>query len=292
MAAELLGYVRIGMKEPQLWAEVGEHILGFEATALADGSVTLKMDQAPFRYLIEPADRDGFIAAGWQYPEQGYDDLVARLADSAIEIHQGSDAECQKRQVTAFVRASDPSGNVFEAYQGRTGGGPFSAPLGIDYVADELGLGHVVLPASEHAATCEFYRSRMGFDISDELTLPPPADGLPEMKIHFFHAANPRHHSLALFNGPAPSGVVHLMTEMKSIDEVGACLDRVNKAGLPVTASLGRHVNDGMLSFYFLAPGGIPMEVGCDGLQFDWSAFTPTQSSVGDHWGHAYNFPE
>jgi 3,4-dihydroxy-9,10-secoandrosta-1,3,5(10)-triene-9,17-dione 4,5-dioxygenase len=47
-----------------------------------------------------------------------------------------------------------------------------------------------------------------------------------------------------------------------------------------------------MVSFYFLAPGGIPMEVGFDGLQFDWTDFEPTNSTVGDHWGHAYNFPE
>ena len=34
------------------------------------------------------------------------------------------------------------------------------------------------------------------------------------------------------------------------------------------------------------------MEVGCEGLQFDWSGFEPTTSTVGDHWGHVYNFPE
>ena len=292
MVAESLGYVRIGMRAPQLWAEVGESVLGFESKVLTDGSVILKMDDAPFRYLIESSDQDGFIAAGWQFSEQGYGEIVDRFAGSAIEHHQGSGEECEKRQVAAFIRASDPSGNVFEVYHGRSGASPFTAPLGINYVAGDLGLGHVVLPAPEHDATCEFYQSQVGFSASDELTLPPPADGFPEMKIHFYHAANPRHHSLALFNGPAPSGVVHLMTEMRSIDEVGACLDRVNHAGLPVTASMGRHVNDGMLSFYFLAPGGIPMEVGCDGLQFDWSEFTPTQSTVGDYWGHVYNFPE
>ena len=82
------------------------------------------------------------------------------------------------------------------------------------------------------------------------------------------------------------------MTELTSLDAVGACLDRVNRAEIPVTASLGRHVNDGMVSFYFLTPGGIPMEVGYDGLQFDWKDFQATQSTVGDHWGHVYNFPE
>ena len=53
-------------------------------------------------------------------------------------------------------------------------------------------------------------------------------------------------------------------------------------------ATLGRHCNDNMFSFYVDGPGDVPMEIGCDGLQVDWSDFEPTVSTVPDHWGHAY----
>lgn len=292
MSISSLGYVRIGMQDPQAWAGVGEDVLGFTASTAGDGSVRLRIDEAPFRYLIEPADADGFIATGWEVAADSFNQVVEKLTSAGAEIDAGNAEGCAVRAVEAYVSTRDPSGNLLEIFHGRHAGSEFASPLGISYVAGDLGLGHAVLPALAHAETVDFYQSMLGFATSDVLTLPAPAEGLPEMCIHFLHASNPRHHSLALFNGPAPSGVVHLMTEMANVDQVGACLDRVNAAGLPVTASLGRHVNDGMFSFYFLGPGGIPMEVGCEGLQFDWSGFEPTTSTVGDHWGHVYNFPE
>ena len=289
-----LGYVRIGMRDPRAWAGVGEEILGFRASPQPDGSIHLRMDGAPARFIVEPAGQDGFICAGWECAPADFAALVGKLSEHGVEPATGLQEECAARCVDAFIRGTDASGNVFEIFHGRQGSdATFRSPIdGVRFVADGLGLGHLVLPAANHAETSAFYQRLLGFGMSDELTLPPPVEGAPEMRIHFLHARNPRHHSLGLFNGPAPSGVVHLMVEMTTLDSVGACLDRVLAAGLPITATLGRHVNDGMVSFYFLAPGGIPVEVGYDGKQFDWEHFVPTRSTVGDLWGHAYRFPE
>ena len=132
----------------------------------------------------------------------------------------------------------------------------------------------------------------MGFGVSDDLTLPAFAPGMPKQRIYFMHADNPRHHTLGLYNFPNPTGVIHLMAEMNTIDEVGMCMDRVKEAGLHIFASLGRHANDEMISFYFFAPGGIGFEVGYEGKQIkDWSKFKPTKSKIGDLWGHEYDFP-
>lgn len=288
-----MGYVRIGMGDPGEWRRVGEEILGFDAVPRADGSVHLRMDGAPVRFIVEPAERDGFICAGWECAREDFSVLVGRLAGYGLGLAAGSHGECASRRVRAFVRGPDASGNPLELFHGwESADSAFRSAIdGVEFVADGLGLGHLVLPAANHAETSAYYQGVLGFGMSDELTLPPPVEGAPEMCIHFLHAGNPRHHSLGLFNGPAPSGVVHLMVEMTTLDAVGACLDRVNAAGLPITATLGRHVNDGMVSFYFLAPGGIPVEVGYDGKQFDWERFVPTRSTVGDLWGHVYSFP-
>ena len=151
-----------------------------------------------------------------------------------------------------------------------------------------MGLGHFVVPAPNIDETHAFYRDVLGFGQSDDLNLPAPAEGAPDMRIVFLHVDNPRHHSLALFNMPVPSGIVHLMFEVPSLDEVGACLDRVNGAELPLMATLGRHCNDNMVSFYVVAPGGIAVEYGYDGLQLDWATFEPTKSTEADVWGHVY----
>ena len=290
---ESLGYVRIGMRDPGQWAQLGESVLGFQAEAQGNGAVHLRMDSAPVRFMVEPAEQDGFICAAWECTSEKFETLVSKLSEQGIALTSGSVEDCAARSVDEFVAVQDPSGNRFEIFRGRgSTDSAFRSPIdGVEFVADEIGLGHAILPATDIDATTNFYLQVMGFAMSDELTLPPPAEGAPEMRVNFLHAKSPRHHSLGFFNGPAPSGVVHIMVEMTTLDAVGSCLDRVNAAGHPLTATLGRHLNDGMVSFYFLAPGGIPVEVGYDGLQFDWDDFTPTKSTVGDIWGHEYQFP-
>jgi 3,4-dihydroxy-9,10-secoandrosta-1,3,5(10)-triene-9,17-dione 4,5-dioxygenase len=78
------------------------------------------------------------------------------------------------------------------------------------------------------------------------------------------------------------------MLEVTDVDEVGYCLDRVNEREIPIVSTLGRHTNDGMLSFYMATPGGFALEFGCEGLQMDWDDFTPTVSTLPSFWGHKF----
>src|SRR5262245_62207279 len=48
-------------------------------------------------------------------------------------------------------------------------------------------------------------------------------------------------------------------------DDVGLCLDRALRRKVHMSATLGRHVNDLMLSFYMKTPGGFDVEFGCEG---------------------------
>src|SRR5699024_5308720 len=100
------------------------------------------------------------------------------------------------------------------------------------------------------------------------MSLPPeivgrPADGDPAWLR--FLGCNPRHHSLAFTPFPNPTGIIHLMVEVGSADDVGLALDRALRRKVKMSASLGRHVNDKMLSFYMKTPGGFDCEYGCEG---------------------------
>jgi len=291
-----LGYVRLEMQDPAGWAKFAKDVLGFGAgrSRDRDGTKYLRMDNAPFRYMIEKGKADRFVAAGYDMgSKKAFEAQIKTFEKAKVDLCRGDERGSKRRAVKGFASVTDPSGNVVEFYYGRDKQEPFKPGHGIkDFKTGKMGLGHVVLPAPENKKTINFYRKHMGFGVSDDLSLPAFAPGMPKQRIYFMHADNPRHHTLGLYNFPNPSGVIHLMAEMGSMDEVGYCMDRVKAAGLHIFASLGRHSNDEMVSFYFFAPGGIGFEVGYDGKQVkDWSKFKPTKTTSGDYWGHEYDFP-
>ncbi len=59
------------------------------------------------------------------------------------------------------------------------------------------------------------------------------------------------------------------MVEVEEADDVGLCHDRALRRKVPMSATLGRHVNDLMLSFYMKTPGGFDVEFGCEGRQVE-----------------------
>ena len=87
-----------------------------------------------------------------------------------------------------------------------------------------------------------------------------PAGG-PPLWMRFL-GCNPRHHSLALAPFPAPAGIVHLMIEVAALDDQSAAMDRCTRRGATMSATLGRHANDLMVSFSVATPGGFDVEYG------------------------------
>jgi 3,4-dihydroxy-9,10-secoandrosta-1,3,5(10)-triene-9,17-dione 4,5-dioxygenase len=103
-----------------------------------------------------------------------------------------------------------------------------------------------------------------------------------------FLGANARHHSLALAPFPADPGIVHLMMETGSIDDVGRALDRANRRHAPVSASLGRHANDHMVSFYVKTPSGFDIEYGTGGRLVDDATWIARETTAISLWGHSF----
>ncbi|MNO05747.1 Iron-dependent extradiol dioxygenase [compost metagenome] len=59
--------------------------------------------------------------------------------------------------------------------------------------------------------------------------------------------------------------------------------------GVKLSATLGKHTNDHMVSFYMQSPGGFDIEYGHGGLEVDWEQHTPFESTVVSHWGHDFS---
>lgn len=297
MSVSAIGYLRIASTDPDAWMQWGMNVLGLMEAAREDaqGARFLRMDDHPFRFMIEPAEADRLLAAGLEFPsETAWRATLEELGAAGHAVTEGDAGEADRRCVRGFATVQDPAGNTLELYYGRQlDYSPFVSPTAVSgFVTSytqtgDLGFGHAVLPAPNLDECVDFYEGLIGMGTTDELY----PEGPGGMKIHFMHANNPRQHSLALFSGEHPLGIVHMMVEVETMDELGRTMDRAKATDTHFLATLGRHINDNMCSIYILAPGGIAVEYGFDGLLIDHENHIPTVSYAGDHWGHEYQFP-
>ncbi len=288
-----LGYVVVQSAEVDTWRGYAENVLGMQAQDATDGALYVKMDERDFRYLIVPGEADRYFASGWELADAAaFDDAIRSLERAGVEPIRASAQEAALRRVQAMVWCTDPSGNRHEFFWGvRADFRRFVSPLGVPgFVTGAMGLGHAVLPAPQFDATDTFLRDVLGFELSDIFRVrftDDPAE--PEKRIHFLHCRNARHHSLAIMDLAVPSGCIHVMAEVDSMDEVGRALDRVAAHNVKLSATLGRHCNDHMVSFYMKTPSGFDLEYGYGGLTVDWTQHNVYEATRVSLWGHDFS---
>jgi 3,4-dihydroxy-9,10-secoandrosta-1,3,5(10)-triene-9,17-dione 4,5-dioxygenase len=294
MTVRSLGYLRIEATDMAAWREYGLKILGMvEGSGLVEGALYLRMDDFPARLVIVPGSSDRLVASGWETANAAeLQDMRDRLEAAGVPYKEGTAEELADRRVDGLISFEDPSGNTLEAFHGvALQHRRVVSPYGHTFVTGEQGLGHVVLSTKDDEAALRFYRDVLGFRLRDSMRLPPqlvgrPADGAPAW-LRFF-GCNPRHHSLAFLPMPTPSGIVHLMIEVEHSDDVGLAHDRALRRKVPMSATLGRHVNDLMLSFYMKTPGGFDVEFGCEGRQVEDETWVARESTAVSLWGHDF----
>jgi 3,4-dihydroxy-9,10-secoandrosta-1,3,5(10)-triene-9,17-dione 4,5-dioxygenase len=153
----------------------------------------------------------------------------------------------------------------------------FISPLGVDFVTGDQGLGHIVMKTPHIQPAVDFYCEVLGFRLSDT------AD-YPWGTFHFL-GCNPRHHSVAFVRSRKHEGTHHVLFEVTTADDVGRALDRVREHQVPLMATLGKHANDGMFSFYMTSPAGFGVEIGAEGVRVDEGSWV-SRTYTADIWGH------
>jgi 3,4-dihydroxy-9,10-secoandrosta-1,3,5(10)-triene-9,17-dione 4,5-dioxygenase len=195
-----------------------------------------------------------------------------------------------------MLSMEDPDGHPLEVFCGAAlEHRPAVGPYGNRFVTGDQGLGHVVLPVPPGStATFDFYTEVLGFRLRDSMRMPAEffggQPGDPPVWFRFL-GCNPRHHSLALAPVPATAGLVHLMIETATLDDVGLALDRCARRGAVVSGTLGRHANDLMVSFYVRTPGGFDIEYGTDGRPVDDASWITRETTAVSLWGHNFAGP-
>ena len=301
MRVKSLGYVVIETRDLDAWSRFATEILGLmPAPSPRDDVLLFRMDDRPFRFWVQRGDRDAFVQPGWEFAnEEAFRATIERLKAAGRPVEMAGAAEAKARQLAGLARSSDPAGYELEIFYGRfLDYVPFQSPAGVSQFvtgpSGEMGLGHVVLAALNFDEVHAFYKDVLGFGDTDlgRFYL-AGGDDDPGVGFAFLHAENARHHSLALGQlPPNESRLVHMMVEVATIDDVGRALERAQKNNVRISSTLGRHVNDKMLSFYIRSPSGFDIEYGCHGLQIDPKSWIVTTSLPVSDWGHAWARPE
>ncbi len=289
-----LGYLAIDTTDIDRWRTLAFDVLdlgrGAEST---DDTLYLRMDERAYRLVVRRADVDRLSAVGWEVRDEL---ALARvrevLRDNAIASRDLSTEEAAARRVDGGLALTDPDGQPLEIFHGPgLDHSPVSTTFRTEFVTDALGLGHVVVPSTDHQGAIAFYRDVLGFHTRGAFPF-PPAPGMPPLRIQFM-GVNPRHHSFAIM--PAPQlgpGIVHIMLEVAAMDSVGQALERCGEHGFAISSTLGRHTNDKMVSFYLRAPGGWDIEYGCEGLLVEEGRYLPELISADSYWGHDWSGSE
>jgi 3,4-dihydroxy-9,10-secoandrosta-1,3,5(10)-triene-9,17-dione 4,5-dioxygenase len=290
-----LGYLRISATDVAAWRAFGVGVLGMvEGRGPEEGAVYLRMDDFPARLIIVPGEEDRLLASGWEVADPTALAAVARaLADAGVPVKIGSAEELAIRRVGELLLFQDPAGHGVEVFCGAAlEHRPAVSPYGNRFVTGAMGMGHVVLPVPPGStAAYEFYTEVLGFRLRDSMRMPGEYLGLPagSPPVWFrFLGCNPRHHSLALVPMPSGQEIIHLMVEVATLDDVGHAMERCGKRGAPIAATLGRHANDLMVSFYVKTPSGFDIEYGFDGLVVDEAIWVSRETTAISFWGHNF----
>jgi 2,3-dihydroxybiphenyl 1,2-dioxygenase len=285
---EILGLGYVGIESPHVedWSEYGPQVLGFGLAPSLPGTVLLRMDERHHRIAIHAGERDQLAYLGWELRNRpAFLAAVQRLEASGFDVTVGDEALETERAVHGVAWFIGPDEVRHEVFYGQAFD-PHSFIPGrahAGFVAGEGGLGHVVLAVPELTPEIEHF-------MSDVMEFGWYGSGLSKGRLAFYRPKhNRRTHALGYAVMPGLRGLQHIGIEVKELDDVGIAYDLVQERGIRLMATLGRHTQDPVISFYSFTPSGFPLEYLWGGAED-----TPAQPFVEGKpqrlsvWGHKF----
>jgi 2,3-dihydroxybiphenyl 1,2-dioxygenase len=279
-----LAYLGLEAADPGEWATFATEILGAQlGQPDPDGTQHVRFDEKEQRLAIHPGI-DGSIAyIGWDVRNgTTLSAFIDVLKENRIQHQIGTGDECRHRRVHELVWFRDPAGwRVELCYGADVSAVPFR-PARAD-LSGFIALGHVVAGVPDPQAATRFYVDVLGFKVTDYMDVKLPRYPEP-LSLTFLRCDDGRNHSIALRKGER---LEHVMVEVKDIDDVGRTLNLCRERNVPMRGTLGRHVNDLMISFYIKSPSGLHVEYGCGGSYVvDDNTWEIRHFTTASLWGH------
>ena len=275
-----LGYLGIRTPLFEEWGRFGRDILGMQPVEETPDRLAFRMDDAARRLIIHRDEEESIAYYGWEVENAAaLDTFRTLLIDAGYPVEPLSTELLLERRIEDGLSCKDPFGNRVELFHGLAQAKPpFTPGRALSgFRTSDLGMGHAVLNVENVDTALAFYRDILGFRLSDYTNRP--------FRAYFLHT-NARHHSLAFIEGPH-KGMHHLMIEVQSFDDMGQGHDLVQQHPGMVAATLGRHSNDHMTSFYIRTPSKFLIEYGWGGRDIDPESWEPCEMHIGPSlWGH------
>ncbi len=239
-----LGYCRL--RCPDLGKSVAFYrdMVGLSEASQEDGTHWMRCSDKPYDLILEGDDAAGLAGVGYEL--EGAAELDTAFAHLTALGHApawASDARCTAYQVERALLVSDPvTGLELDFYIGQ-------AKAEADYtggLTKIARLGHVVMNVTSLDAAHDFWVNQLGFAVSDRV------EGVAEWLRCW---PNPLHHSLALLQGEKNT-LHHINFMVTDIDDIGAAMNRMKAADVPIVFGPGRHLPSTSIFLYFLDPDG------------------------------------
>jgi 2,3-dihydroxybiphenyl 1,2-dioxygenase len=286
-----MGYLGFESPNPKAWLEYGPEVLGFGLgnQRSDDETAYLRMDDRAWRLAFHPGETDRLAYIGWELRNRpAFLAAIKKLEANGFEVAVGDGDLEKQRGVHGVASFTDPVGYHHELYYGQEFH-PNSFVPGRNhagFVAEELGVGHVVLVVPEVPEDWDHF-------IFDVMEFGWFGHGMIRMPGGFYRAKhNPRSHNIAYLAMPGHFGIHHIGIETKELDDVGVAYDLYEEREIPLQMTLGRHTQDPVISFYGVTPSGFFVEYLTEGIILDDDHMLeakPEQLSV---WGHKLVGPQ
>jgi biphenyl-2,3-diol 1,2-dioxygenase len=302
MSIKSLGYIGFSVSDVSEWRNFLSNKIGLMEVDGDEDSARYRMDCRSWRISVEKGSDDDISFAGYEVADpESLKEITERLIKDGIDVTIGDEKLAKKRNVMELISFKDPFGMSLEIYYGATEVYqlPFVSSTGVTgFRTGEQGAGHYFYVVSNIEKALDFYTKTMGFKMSDVIDI---AMG-PDLTVRgYFLHCNGRHHTLAIAEAPIPKKIHHFLLQANTIDDVGHACDRLDAIDTNIdsnlgtaegnvesclTTTLGRHVNDHMLSFYAVTPSGFEVEFGWGPRDIDHESWVMTHHNRTAMWGH------
>jgi len=239
-----MSYVRLGTPDVDGAVKFASEIVGLEEGERDASGVYMRSDHRHHTLAYFDGDASDHTTAMEVSDRAGLEAAAKELAALGIDVHKGSDAECETRRVKAFINFGDPSGNsidlVLRPYHHRARYFP-ARDAGI------TGFSHIGLRSSDPARDEDFWTKNFNMRVSDWLG----SCGL----ITFDQV----HHRIALFPSENP-GVQHINHQVETFDDVMRSWYFLCDKQIKIRFGPGRHPTSTAIFVYFEGPDDMTYE--------------------------------
>jgi len=245
-------YARLGTRDLEGATTFATRFLGLEVAERTRDSVYLRSDDRGHTLCYfegDPEDQTVAFEVEDEAALLAAADTLDRL-DHGVE--RGSDAECARRKVKAFVRFRDPTGNRIElAVRPERSGKRYFATRD----AGITGFSHVGIYSTDPVRDEKFWTQVCNARVSDRV------GDIPLMRV------NEIHHTIALMASDR-AGVQHINHQVQTNDDILRSYYFLAERNVDIVFGPGRHPTSGARFLYFKGPDDMVFEysIGVDAI--------------------------